>query len=59
MSLLRTLIDNLPTDLSDNMLDMTVDEVGELLDRVVDKAKQQEKERLDHMAEFDEDLFEI
>jgi hypothetical protein len=59
MSFLRTLIDNLPTDLSDNMLDMTVDEVGELLDRVVDKAKQQEKERLDHMADFDEDLFEI
>ena len=60
MSFLRTLLDNLPEgDVKDNVMGMTMAEVEELLERVLEKAKQQEKERLDNMVEMDEDLFKI
>ena len=60
MSFLRTLLDNLPEgDVKDNVMGMTMAEVEELLERVLEKAKQQEKELLDNMVEMDEELFKV
>lgn len=55
---LRTLMDNLPEDLSDNSLGLTRDEVESLLERVLEKAKEQEKQQL-HNIKLDEELFKI